>query len=982
MRLRGWFVAGVVLVSVRAWALGEKQYVSSAPVQGGFVLYTSEKSAPLVVSDADWPGVVRAVGDLSADVGRVTGHAAPLVKDVAVAKSEEVVLIGTIGKSPLIDALVKAKKLDVSGIAGKWESAVTTIVERPMPGVKRALVIAGADKRGTIYGIYDLSEQIGVSPWYWWADVRVPHKDALYVMPGRVVQPVPAVKYRGIFFNDEAPCLSGWTKEKFGGMNHEFYTKVFELLLRLKANFLWPAMWNNAFAMDDPENPKLADEYGIVMGTSHEEPMMRAEKEWTRGDHGAWNYATNQKEIDEFWRKGMERDKSYEEVVTLGMRGENDTPMSADANTQLLEKIVANQRDILKETVNPDVMKVPQVWALYKEVQGYYEKGMRVPDDVTLLWSDDNWGDLRRLPTAEERKRSGGAGIYYHFDYVGGPRSYKWLNTNPIPKVQEQMHLALQYGADRLWVVNVGDGKPMEFPIEFFLSYARTPQRWDKDHLDEFTRNWATREFGPEHADEIATAMEEYTRYNGRRKPELIDANTFSLANYREADRVYDEWETLAKRVDKLATELPENERASYFELIQYPVDACANLTEMYITAGRNALDARLGNPKANNEAAAVQRMFAKDAALRDEYNHKLMDGKWDHMMDQTHIGYVTWSDPPVNVMPPVSWTQMPETGSLGVSAENATFGRVGARFEFSLGTLDSVNQQTRTLTLFDHGKTPVSYAVKTSAPWLTVSRSEGTLEAADQQVIVSVDWGKVPGDDAQGTVTVSSGDARPLTYTLNARKLPVTRENAHGFVEGDGYVAMEAADATSRTEDGAGAGDISTQGRNSPGTPMKWVELPGYGATKSGMTVFPVTAASEMNSKTSLEYRMYLYDSGDFELQMTLAPTMNFVPGRGLRFAVSVDDGPRAIVDALEHNSDKDWAQAVSDGVRCVTVPLKIAAPGYHTLKIWAVDPALVVERLVVSHGPLKSSYLGPPESFHAGVVGTDSGRVGQSFR
>jgi hypothetical protein len=980
MRVRGWIVAGVLLVAVRAWALGERRYVSTSPVEGGFVLYTSEKAAPLVVSDADWPGVVRAVGDLSADVERVTGHAAPVVttapdrerpagtpvvKGAGTAKGEDVVLIGTIGKSPLIDALVTAKKLDVSGIAGKWESAVTTIVERPMPGVKRALVIAGADKRGTIYGIYDLSEQIGISPWYWWADVRVPHQDALYVMPGRVVQPVPAVKYRGIFFNDEAPCLSGWTKEKFGGMNHEFYTKVFELLLRLKANFLWPAMWNNAFAMDDPENPKLADEYGIVMGTSHEEPMMRAEKEWARGNYGKWDYTTNQKEIDEFWRKGMERDKNYEEVVTLGMRGENDTPMSADANTQLLEKIVGNQREILKETVNPDVTKVPQVWALYKEVQGYYEKGMRVPDDVTLLWSDDNWGDLRRLPTADERKRSGGAGIYYHFDYVGGPRSYKWLNTNPIPKVQEQMHLALEYGADRLWVVNVGDGKPMEFPIEFFLSYARTPQRWDKDHLDEFTRDWATREFGPEHADEIATAMEEYTRYNGRRKPELIDPTTFSLTNFHEADRVYEEWEKLARRADKLATELPENERASYFELIQYPVDACSNLTEMYITAGRNALDARLGNPKANDEAIAVQRMFVRDAELSDEYNHKLLNGKWDHMMDQTHIGYVTWSDPPVNVMPAVSWTQVPETGSLGVSAEDATLARVGARFEFSLGTVDSLTQGTRTLTLFDRGKSSVPIEVKTSEPWLTVSKSEGTLEAQEQPVVVSVDWSKVPGDEAEGTVTVNSGDTRPTTYTLRAQRLPVTRENAQGFVEGDGYVVVEAADTTSRTADGAGDGA------------MKWMELPGYGATRSGMTVFPVTAASEMESKTSLQYRMYLYDSGDFELQMTLAPTLNFVPGRGLRFSVSVDDGPRTMVDALEHNSDKDWAQAVSDGVRRVAVPLKIAVPGYHTLKIWAVDPALVVERLVVSHGPLQPSYLGPPESFHAGVVGSEGVRA-----
>ena len=352
MRMRLWVLiaTAVLAMPVRIWALGERSYVSSRPVPGGFVLEANGKAAALVVSDADWPGVVRAVGDLSADVGRVTGHDARVIKAVGAAgftkdaKREDVVLIGTIGKSSLIDALVRAKKLDVSGIAGKWESAVTTIVERPMPGVRRALVIAGADKRGTIYGIYDPSEQIGVSPWYWWADVRVPHEDALYVMPGRVVQPAPAVKYRGIFFNDEAPALSGWTKEKFGGMNHEFYTKVFELLLRLKANFLWPAMWNNAFATDDPENPKLADEYGIVMGTSHEEPMMRAEKEWTP-EHGAWDYTTNQKAIDEFWREGMERDKNYEEVVTLGMRGHGDTPMSATANTQLLEKIVADQRE-------------------------------------------------------------------------------------------------------------------------------------------------------------------------------------------------------------------------------------------------------------------------------------------------------------------------------------------------------------------------------------------------------------------------------------------------------------------------------------------------------------------------------------------------------------------------------------------------------------------------------------------------------------
>lgn len=949
----------LALPSQAALALGEAKYVSTSPAPDSFVLVQHGVATTLLVSDKDWAGVVRAVGDLSQDIGRVTGHDAPVMKNGNTPHGE-VVLIGTIGKSPLIDALVREHKLDVHGIAGEWESAVTTVVDNPMPGVPRALVIAGADKRGTIYGIYDLSEQIGVSPWYWWADVRVPHHDALYVLRGRYIQPVPAVKYRGIFFNDEAPALSGWTKEKFGGMNHLFYTKVFELLLRLKANFLWPAMWNNAFATDDPLNPKLADEYGIVMGTSHEEPMMRAEKEWTSGHYGPWDYTTNAKAIDAFWRKGMERDKNYEEVVTLGMRGEGDTPMSTTANTQLLEHIIADQRSILTQTVNPDITKIPQVWALYKEVQTYYEKGMRVPDDVTLLWSDDNWGNLRRLPTPEERKRSGGAGIYYHFDYVGAPRSYKWLNTNPITKVQEQMHLAVAYGATRLWVVNAGDGKPMEFPMEFFLDYARTPQRWNKDHLDEFTKLWATREFGPEHADEIAAAMEAYTKYNGRRKPELIDPSTFSLTNYHEADRVEAEWRTLAQRVDKLATQLPANERASYFELIQYPVDACANLTEMYITAARNAADAHAGNPRANQEADEVRAMFAKDAALSAEYN-TLLDGKWDHMMDQTHIGYTSWRDPPANVMPAVSWIQIPRDSSLGVTAEDAT---PMEKSRVSLGTIDSVSDQTRTLTLFDRGPAPVPYTVAVNTPWLVPSKTEGTVGATEQPIVLHVDWSKLPhgADNADGMLTIQSGDARPMHFAVHALRLPITRHHAKGFVESDGYVAMEAADTTARTTDGAGQ------------DAMHWVELPDYGETKSAMTVFPVTAASKLDSQASLQYRMYLYDSGALQLRLTLAPTLNFVPGRGLRFAVSVDNGPRTVVDALEHDSKDDWAKAVTDGVRQVTVPLSIAAPGYHTLNIWAVDPALVVERLVVSHGALRPSYLGPPESFHPQSASTGS--------
>jgi Glycosyl hydrolase family 115 len=459
------------------FGIGQEHYVEAVRGAGSFCIADRGTSASLYVDPSDHVGVVRAAGDLESDITRVTDMHPAIARDPS-GLGPRPIIIGTIGKSALIDRLIRTGKIKAAPIAGKWESFLIQVVPKPLPGVASALIIAGSDKRGTIYGIYDLSEQIGVSPWYWWADVPVQHRDALYVKAGTYVQGPPAVKYRGIFLNDEAPSLTGWVNEKFGTYNHEFYEKVFELLLRLKANYLWPAMWNNAFNEDDPLNPKLADDYGIVMGTSHHEPMLRAQQEWKRHGTGPWDYSANSDALRKFWDQGIERNKKYESIVTLGMRGDGDLPMSESANVALLETIVDEQRKILANRINRDVSAVPQDWALYKEVQEYYEKGMRVPDDVTLLWCDDNWGNIRRLPTEEERKRPGGAGVYYHFDYVGDPRSYKWLNTIPITKVWEQMTLSYEYGADRIWIVNVGDLKPMEFPIEFFLTLARDPRRW------------------------------------------------------------------------------------------------------------------------------------------------------------------------------------------------------------------------------------------------------------------------------------------------------------------------------------------------------------------------------------------------------------------------------------------------------------------------------------------------------------------------
>ena len=918
-----------------ALALGQVRYVETVGRPGSFPIAQAQTCATIYVDAGDYAGVIRAAGNLQADIARVTG-CTPAITHGTGGHGAHAIVIGSIGRNPLIKRLT-----DTAAIAGKWESFLIQAVPKPLSGVASALVIAGSDKRGTIYGIYDLSEQIGVSPWYWWADVPVAHKDALFVKPGRFVQGEPAVKYRGIFLNDEAPSLSGWTREKFGGFNHNFYVKVFELLLRLKGNYLWPAMWGNAFNEDDPLNPKLADEYGIVMGTSHHEPMLRAQQEWKRHGKGPWNYATNSEVLRPFWDEGIERNKAYESIVTLGMRGDGDLPMAAngdiEANKELLEKIVAGQRAIIAKRIGPDVSSVPQDWALYKEVQEYYEAGMRVPDDVTLLWCDDNWGNLRRLPTPEERNRSGGAGIYYHFDYVGGPRNYKWLNTVPITKVWEQMNLAYHYDARRIWIVNVGDLKPMEFPIEYFLSLAWNPQRWPHDKIAEFGRLWAEREFGPTYATEIADIVSKYTKYNGRRKPELLEPGTFSLENYREADSVLAEWQALTERAEQIYRRLPEKAKDAFFELVLYPTKACAQVNELYIAAAKNRLYASHGRASANDYAARVRELSQADADLSATYNHTLANGKWDHMMDQAHIGYTGWQEPRTNVMPEVTEIQVGGAAKMGVAPALLQF--------------DAFNQPRRYIEVFNRGRAPFGFSATASAPWIALTKARGNVQK-DARLWVNVDWSKAPTGAAEGFVKISGAGADPVTVSVASfRPREVTRDTLHGFVEADGYVSMEAAHYTKKTDAGA----------------VHWEEIEDYGRTLSSMTILPCTAASGTppRESPSLEYRMYLFDPGAVQVHTIIAPALNFVPGRGLRFAVSFDDQPPQVIDALAQNSLRDWEESVKDSVRTVASTHSLAGSGYHVLKYWMVDPGIVLQKIVVDLGGLKPSYLGPPESF-----------------
>jgi len=963
-----------VLFSSQCFAIGQEQYVDFNPGKDGFCIAQKDNVAGIYIDSNDYPGVIRAGNDLQADINRVTGQMAKITNEETVF-GKNMIIIGTIGKSPIIDRLIKDGKIDVKQIAGKWESFLIQVAPKPLAGVENALVIAGSDKRGTIYGIYDLSEQIGVSPWYWWADVPVQHKDALFVKAGKYVQGPPAVKYRGIFLNDEGWALSPWVKEKYGNYNSKFYTKVFELLLRLKANFLWPAMWDNAFNEDDPNNPRLADEYGIVMGNSHQEPMLRAQKEWDRryqSTLGNWNYYTDANTLQNFWREGIRRNKNYESIISIGLRGADDTPMIPNGTVAesmaLLGKIVGVQRKIITEEVNPDVTKVPQLWCPYKEVQEYYEKGLRVPDDVTMLWCDDNWGNLRRLPTVEERKRSGGAGVYYHFDFHGGPRSYEWLNTTQIIKVWEQMNLAYNYGATKIWIVNVGDLKPMEFPMEFFMTFAWDPQRWPKEKISEFTRLWAQREFGPQYADQIADIVSKYTKYNARRKPELLDPGTFSIINYREADTVVADFNAITAKAEQIYQNLPDSAKDAFFQLVLYPTKACAQVTELYVTAGKNKLYAEQKRASTNDLAVKTRALFEADAELSQYYNRKMANGKWNHMMDTSHIGYTSWNPPPKNNMPKVEEINVPAEPNMGVAVEGLRSAWPGSSDGPVLPGFSVFGEQRRYIDVFNRGQTPFEFSAKPSAGWIVLSSTKGTVEK-ETRLWVNIDYSKAPAGDANGSVKISGPGAKEVNIKINSFNFAEpNKDSLEGFAEADGYVSIEAEHYTKKID----AGEV------------RWEKIEDYGRTDSAMTIFPVTAQSVTLPKDSprLEYKMFLFHSGNIEVETIVAPTLNFVPDRDLRYAVSFDDQPPQIISIVPKNyivaySNDDWQESVRNNARIVKSNHSLPDAGYHTLKVWMVDPAVVLEKIVVNTGGVRPSYFGPPESYRGTSAGSDTNVV-----
>ena len=806
--------------------------------KSSYALIIKEKSTKLSIftnSSID-KGIQRAVNNLQSDFQNVTGETPIIINQISNSNSP-LIIIGTIGTNSIIDELIKLKKLNEKDLKGKREKYLIQNI-KDFNGISEIIVIAGSDKRGTIYGIYEFSKQIGVSPWHYWADVPVKKSENLYFKKGIYTDNEPAVEYRGIFLNDEEPSLGTWARTTFGGINSKFYEKVFELILRLKGNYLWPAMWGKAFYDDDPQNGILADEMGIVMGTSHHEPMALAQTDWHRyikknNLPNVWDYSKNAKVLQEFWKSGIERSKNWEKLVTVGMRGDGDEAMGEDTNISLLENIVKDQRKIIQNVTGKNPNKMPQVWALYKEVQDYYDEGMKVPDDVILLFCDDNWGNVRKLPDLNKPLHKGGYGMYYHFDYVGGPRNSKWINISPIQRVWEQMNLTYEHSVDKIWVVNVGDLKPMEFPISFFMEMAWNPKQFNADNLLEYTENWASEQFGEKHSKEIARMINLYAKYNRRVTPETLDSKTYSLENYNEFETVVNDYRKLSLDANRLYNEIPTEYKDAYFQLVLYPIDACSNLYELYFNVAKNHQLASKKDIRANDFADNAKQNFKYDSVLQNKYNNEISGGKWKHMMDQTRIGYDNWQQPEKNKLP-------------------------------------------------------------------------------------------------------------ELIY-LNENEVSKNRI----FKEKDGYISIEAEHFS----------------RKNNSAKMEWMVIPDFGKTLSGITTFPQNISPKQNENLSLEYEVDFTSTGEFEVQLLLAPTLNFNSNKGLRYEISFDNEKPQIINFNGHYRG-ELGQWQSEHIIKSKTKHQISKAGKHTLRFRVLDAGIVLQKILIDTGGLKDSYLGAPES------------------
>lgn len=935
-----------------------------------------EKRAAGIYIDAkatDYSGLCHVAEKLQEDIFLVTGVKPQL--DTEWTDGFQIVA-GTLGANPTVDDMIVSGKMDVSQIQGKRESYAIYLVDRK-------LVVVGTETVATLHGMYHISEKIGVSPWVYWGDT-VPAKRESIVFGEEIVftSKEPSVKFRGFFMNDEWPSLGGFAFNTFGDFNVKFYDKVFDLLLRLKGNYFWPAMWSASLALDgSPEDPlaniKLATDLGITIGNSHHEPLMRSSEEWDKvktdennvGYGKDWNYYTNGEGLYRYWEDGVERNKDFKHMITIGMRGERDTTMLPEGSTiqenvELLRQIISDQLKIIKEKGCDDM---PKMLALYKEVEEYYYGGDGVKglkdwdalEDTILLLSDDNFANVRTLPTKENRNRKAGWGLYYHFDYHGSPVSYEWVNSTPLPKVWEQLTMAYEYGIRDLWIVNVGDIRPQELPLSYYMALAYDYESMGIDHpneTDHFITKWVEQQFGGLVEDEdvkkdMALILKTYTRMHGNRRPEVVYPDTYHVTHYDENTRMIALCHQIKALADDVDGKIPPEAKDSYFGLIYYPAVAGANVQLMNLYAAKNQFYAKYGVAAATDYAKRVKQCIEYDERLTYYYHKEMSDGKWDRMMSSAHIGFTHWNDEDWQYPATVEMTPAGEDKLLVLVANADAFVESGLTY---LPEFTNVGKESYRIRVANGADRKLEAVVVADNEAVRIEEIPSSV-CSVTNYMVSVDWSKIK-EDTNAVITIQAADSE-VKVALKAIVVEESSLEPMTFVERDGIIAMEAehyALSTAKDE-------------------YEWKKLEEYGKTLSSLKVYPLDCNFDtIGDAPSLTYRIFIREGGDYTLRVITAPNNNLEDGRNMRYAVAADDKEPVAVKTIPdehynigagHHYKRDWGEGVLNNCHYGESEITLE-PGMHTITLYGVEAGLVLQKLVLYKDELPESYFAPTES------------------
>lgn len=1017
--------------------------------RNGFLLSDGQTAANVYVDTAreefsesggkGWCGLEIIAGTFAKDVGLVTGKDADVVTDAA-ELSGNVIIAGTIGNNEVIDALIAKGAIDVSGLYKdgglKWDCYQMQFVGGDVlascgyGGVANALVITGSNKRGAMYGLFNISEHIGVSAWVHMADAVPVQYSAVWLdssllefnQADKYLAKEPSVKYRGFFINDESPSFTGWAGTAFGGVNENCYEHIFELIIRMKANYLWPAMWGNSFSDEGKEfklaNAVLADAYGVCMGTSHHESCHRAGVEWQRiyknyGTSNAWDYASNSDAIYKFWEDGIERNGNFENTITMGMRGEGDSALKGNVqyNIDLLKRIISDQTTIVDDYMaeNPDAKTkdAMKIYIPYSENEEYYYgpddgsiDGLNVwdgMDDVTVILTDDNYGNVRSLPEEKVRYREAGWGLYYHLDGHVGPHAYEWVSSTQLEHIWDQLTMAYDYNVRNVWVINAGDVKPLEMELNYAMDLAYDMEKWgSRDTAKEYREAWIQKQLGgkqncpDEAAAGVADCVADFLKISTYRKPEFVKSDMYSNVNYNEAQNVLELCEETIRKADYYYDNYFKYTAwdDAYYQIVYYQAVATANVTRMMIFKSLYDFYAEQKSSLANVYAKLVEECIEYDKELTDYYNNTMSGGKWKKMMSSPHVGFVTWSSD--------GWSY-PEPTAINLSGEPKMLVSVsGDAKAYETGTAElptftNTVKQRYAVTLSNGGTDEYSFTVGTLADWIQITDKEGkqivnggTVKDA-AYFYISVDWSRVRSQKI-GTVVIK-GNGQTVKLIVNTSYTEYKSKGIGTHFESNDVVTIDGDEYIN---------NVSSQNG------VSWSRINGYGRYKSAMKMFPVTESftkrtggtyevrvgNNVRTVTEyednydapyMEYQFYVDEDDDYTFTLYRTTTNNIFKPSGwgyvpveLFYGISVDGSWMTQVNSLPDGryvshamgSDNRWIDGILNNIHISTSEEHMDA-GVHTVRIYGMHAGLGVERLVISNKALKESYLGPDKTF-----------------